>query len=595
MIPQNIVEQIQSANDIAEIVSSYIPLKRAGRSFKACCPFHNEKTPSFFVSPEKGIWHCFGCGDGGSVFNFVMRYERVTFPEAVRLLAKKAGVAIPEYSTADEREGEKREELYRINEFAAKWFSQQLATPVGKRVHAYLRKRGITDALIGQFSLGYAPDSWEGLYRAARKKGYRRESLLALGLVMQKERGDGLYDRFRNRLMIPICDVSGRVIAFSGRVLGEGNPKYMNSPESPLFSKSKSLYGLHLSKRSIVDTGTAVVVEGYFDYLTLYSAGITNVVASQGTAFTPDHARILRRYTREGSHEVVMSFDADAAGENAALRSVDAFLQEGLRVRVLMLPGGHDPDTFVREKGDGAFRKLMGEAPEYFDFLLERLCRNHGVTGEVGKARIASEFLDALAQVKDEVFREAYRKKLSERIDIAQEYIIREINKRTRSASAPSPDRAERGSTPQQPLRLPPGEREIVRLMVEDETIIRQVASELTPEDFRDSHLQTIARRAFDLLEREQWAGSSRLLACLADDRCTAVLSMLITEEQPSGDSGQVVRDCIRYLKRRNLKEELGRITKEISRRERGGAPNAEIVELQRLLMKQKTELLKVS
>jgi len=588
MIPQHIVEQVQSSSDIVDVVSSYIPLKRAGRSLKACCPFHSEKTPSFFVSPEKQIWHCFGCGAGGSVFNFIALYERVSFPEAVRLLAKKAGIAVPEKPGPEGREGEKKDDLYRLNEFAARWFTHQLqATAPGKRALAYLRRRGMSDELIEQFSLGYAPDSWDGLYTAARAKGHREEMLLTLGLAMRKEGGNRIFDRFRNRLMIPISDVSGRVIAFSGRVLDEGTPKYMNSPESLLFNKSRSLYGLHHAKRELIERGFSIVVEGYFDFFALHAAGIRNVVASQGTAFTADHARILKRYTRE----VVMSFDADTAGQSAAMRSLDAFLNEELRVRVLVLPPTHDPDTFVREKGAAAFSDLVGQAPEYFDFLLDHLCRRNDHRSEVGSARIASEFLDALAQVGDGVLREAYRKKLSERIDIPQQYIIDEIKKRGRRRG-PAPGDA--GETSQVALRLPPGEREIIKLMLEDENIIRQAALELTAEDFRHEQLQRIAGRVFALLKENRWAGSTRLLACLDDEHCARVVSRLISEEDPGGDREQIARDCIRYLKKRNLKEEIGKLTKEISRREREGSSGQEISGLQRRLMEKKAELLKI-
>jgi DNA primase len=588
MIPQHIVEQVQSSSDIVDVVSSYIPLKRAGRSFKACCPFHNEKTPSFFVSPEKQIWHCFGCGAGGSVFNFIALYERVTFPEAVRLLAKKAGIAVPDTRGAEGREGEKKDDLYRLNEFAARWFTHQLqATAPGKKVLAYLHRRGMSDELIEQFSLGYAPDSWDGLYTSARGKGHREEVLLALGLAMRKEGGSRIFDRFRNRLMIPIGDVSGRIIAFSGRVLDEGTPKYMNSPESLLFNKSRSLYGIHHAKRELIERGFSIVVEGYFDLFALHAAGIRNVVASQGTAFTADHARILKRYTRE----VVMSFDADTAGQSAAMRSLDAFLNEELRVRVLVLPPAHDPDTFVREKGAAAFSDLVGRAPEYFDFLLDHLCRRHDHRGEVGRARIASEFLDALAQVGDGVLREAYRKKLSERIDIPQEYIIEEIKKRGRR-QGPGPGNA--GETTQGALRLPAGEREIIKLMLEDENIIRQVALELTAEDFRHEQLQRIAGSVFALLKENRWAGCTRLLACLDDEHCARVVSGLISEEDPGGDREQVARDCIRYLKKRNLKEEIGKLTREIGLREREGSPAREISGLQRRLMDKKVELLKI-
>ncbi|MEJ2746296.1 MAG: toprim domain-containing protein, partial [bacterium] len=340
-----------------------------------------------------------------------------------RLLAEKAGIAIPETRGRDDGDGRKKEDLYRLNEFAASWFKQQLhTTDVGKRVLAYLQRRGMKPGLIERFSLGYAPDSWNGLYNAARKKGHREDALLTLGLVMRKEGGSRVFDRFRKRLMIPISDVSGRVVAFSGR--GE-----------------------------LIDRGFSIVVEGYFDLFALFSAGIGNAVASQGTAFTTDHARILKRY----SSEVVMSFDADAAGQGAAMRSLDAFLNEDLRVRVLVLPPPHDPDTFIRDKGASAFADLVTRAPDYFDFMLDHLCRRHDHRSEVGKARIASEFLDALAQVGDGILREAYRKKLSDRIDIPQEYIIEAIRKKGRP-QRPATDGVEEPR--QGTLNLPAGERE---------------------------------------------------------------------------------------------------------------------------------------
>lgn len=592
MIPQHVIEEVQAANDVVEVVSSYIPVKRAGRSFKACCPFHSEKTPSFFVNPEKQIWHCFGCGAGGGPVNFVMQYERVSFPEAVRILARKSGIAVPETSRREAGEAEGKEALYRSNDFAASWFAQQLwKTAAGERVLDYLRKRGMTDDLVTEFSLGYAPDAWEALHRAARARSHSDESLLGLGLVMRKEGGQKTFDRFRNRLMIPIRDAGGRVIAFSGRVLDDGTPKYMNSPESALFSKARSLYGIHLAKRAIVDAGCAIVVEGYFDLLALFAAGIRNVVASQGTAFTADHARILRRF----APEVVMSFDADAAGQGAALRSLDALLVEGLRVRVLVLPEGHDPDTFVREKGGDAFRALVAGAADYFDFLLEDLCRRHDPRREVGKARVASEFLDALARVDDGVLREAYRKKLAERLDVPQEYIIEEIKKKGRR-QAPPAGRGGGTAAPRAPAaRLPAGEHEIVRLMIEDAAILKIAAEELTPEEFRDADLRSIAEKAFAMLRENRWGGRARLLASLADDRAAAVLSTLAAEEEPGGDRAQVARDCIRYLKRRALKDEIGKITREISRREKAGARAGEILEMQKLLMRNKSDLLKVS
>ncbi|MCC6450113.1 MAG: DNA primase [Candidatus Aureabacteria bacterium] len=585
MIPQRVIEEVQAANDVVEVVSSYIPLKRAGRSFKACCPFHSEKTPSFFVNPEKQIWHCFGCNAGGGSVNFVMQYERVPFPEAVRILARKAGIEVPETrrGAAPERG---KEALYRLNDFAASWFAQQLwKTAAGGKVLAYLRKRGVSDDLITEFSLGYAPDAWESFRRAARARGHAEESLLGLGLVMRREEGGRVYDRFRNRLMIPIRDAGGRVIAFSGRVVGDGTPKYMNSPESALFSKSRSLYGIHLAKRSIVEEGRAIVVEGYFDLLSLFAAGIRNVVASQGTAFTAEHARILRRF----APEVVMSFDAAAAGQGAALRSLDALLVEGLRVRVLVLPGKHDPDTFVREKGGEAFRPLVEKAADYFDFLLDDLCRRHDARREVGKARVAAEFLDALARVDDGILREAYRRKLAERLDVPQEFVIEALRKKGRPRAAAPAGRDAAAA------RLPAGERELARLMLDDPRVLAAAAEALTAEEFRDTSLRRIAECAFALHRDGRGAGRAQILAALADDPAAALLGRLAAEEEAAGDRLQVAHDCIRFLKRRALKEEIGRITREIARREKAGGDAGAIPEMQKLLMRRKTDLLRIS
>ncbi|MDD5556162.1 MAG: DNA primase [bacterium] len=591
MIPRQIIEQVQAASDIVEVVSSFIPLKRAGRSFKACCPFHNEKTPSFFVNPEKQIWHCFGCGAGGAVFNFVMQYERVTFPEAVRILARKAGVAVPETRGEEGGRAERaRDDLRRLNEFAAAWFQSQLAsTAAGKAALRALRGRGIGEELVRHFSLGHAPDARDALIRAARAKRHREEALLELGLAVRGEGGGRPYDRFRGRIMIPIRDVSGRVIAFSGRVTGDGTPKYMNSPESVLFSKSRSLYGLHESKRAVVEAGSCIVVEGYFDLFALHAAGIRNVVASQGTAFTQEHARILRRY----APEIVVSFDADAAGEGAALRSLDALLHEGLRVRVLALPAGHDPDSFVREKGGDAFRALAGRAPDYFDHLLAHLCRRHDLRTEVGRARAAGEFLDALARVKDEILREGYRKKLAETIDIPQEVIIREIRKR---GQAP-PRAAERGGQPAEPAApvMPAVEREIVRLLLEDDEVVGSIFPALAPDDFRDETLRRIVGTAFSLYREKRWAGCGRLMACLEDERCARVASALLADGGARGDRATIIGDCIRQLRRRALRDEIGRLTREIHRREREGAAGGDIARLQRALMAKKGELLGIS
>jgi DNA primase len=589
MIPHTIIEQIQMASDIVDVVSSYIPTKRAGRNFKALCPFHNEKTPSFFVNPEKQIWHCFGCGAGGSVFNFIMQYERVSFPEAVRLLGAKAGIEVPDRYTPDEEVPEKKTELYRVNDLACSWFVRQLqTTPAGKRVVAYLRKRGLSDRLIEEFSLGYAPDSWDALLRAARAKGISEASLLSLGLIMRKKGSTRSFDRFRNRLMVPIRNVSGRVVAFSGRVMDGGSPKYMNSPESIVFHKSRSLYGIHRARRAIVDSGKAIVVEGYFDLYALYGGGIENVVASQGTAFTADHARILKRYT----NEVVMSFDADEAGESAALRSLDALVGAGLRVRILVLPENHDPDSFVRQQGAEEFGKRVEKAPEYFDFFMDLLCRRYNADAEVGKARVASDFLLALSRVPSAVLREGYVKKLSERLGISEASLLEEMKNGVRR----QPGEARRtGGAVQPDIKLPAGEKEIVSLMLKDDTVARMFAEHLEAGDFLHEQLRVIAGTAFKLVRDSKWTGFSCLLSRLDDERCARVVSRLVSEEAPAADYEKLARDCIGYLKKRNRKAHIKRLREEICRMEKNGSSEEEIVARQRLLMQEKVELMKLT
>ncbi len=600
MIPNSVVEQVQISSDIVDVISSYIQLKRSGRNFKALCPFHNEKTPSFFVNPEKQIWHCFGCGAGGTVFNFIMQYDRINFPEAVRLLAAKASIEVPNRYSKAERDGEKKADLYQLNDHACSWFQRQLkTTAAGKKVLTYLHKRGLNDEFIEEFSLGYAPDSWDALLKAAKKKGYTESALLSLGLVMQKEEKSRTFDRFRNRLMIPIRDVSGRVVGFSGRVMDDGSPKYMNSPESILFNKGRILYGLYHTKRAIVDAGFAILVEGHFDFFSLYKAGIKNVVAVQGTAITAggtgesteSQAKILKRYVEN----VVICLDSDVAGQSAArLHGLDAMLQtvlearhykEGLSVKILVLPPKHDPDSFVREKGGEAFKKLVENAPVYFDFLMDLLCQKHDVGTEVGKGQIASEFLSALARVPSPILRESYCGKLSGRLGVSQEALLAEMKRVARRQ--PIAARRE-DDAPQPEVQLPAGEKEILKHMLDDEKLIGLVAAELKPEDFRDQQLQYIAKLVFSMHKKKEWGGASRLLTRLPDERYARIVCRLVSEEAPSGDREKVARDCIRHIRLRNKRERIKKLTEEIGRMEKGGSPDKEIIARQKLLMQEK-------
>ena len=376
MIPSETIEQVAAANDIVEVIGTYFPLKRAGANFKALCPFHQEKTPSFHVNPQRQTFHCFGCGVGGSVFRFVMEYEHLDFPSAARKLAARVGIPIvEERASADEdQQHEARRTLLKLHAEAAEWFQENLLKKqFAEPAREYLKNRGIDKQVAKNWQLGFAPDSWDAFLKWALDRGYSRSQLLQSGLVKPRDEerpGNEVYDRFRGRIMFPICNDVSEVIAFSGRLL-ESDPqvaKYLNSPETPLFQKGRVLFGLHKTKRPLIEANCAIVCEGQLDLIALFQAGITNVVAPQGTAFTEHQARILKRFVEE----VVLCFDADQAGQKAAAHSLDALLQNDLIVRVIDMPPGEDPDSLIRRDGKEEFEKRVASARNFFDYWIDR-------------------------------------------------------------------------------------------------------------------------------------------------------------------------------------------------------------------------------
>lgn len=426
-IPSETIEQIAAANDIVEVIGSYFPLKRAGANFRALCPFHQEKTPSFMVSPSRQTFHCFGCGAGGSVFRFVMEYEHVDFPAAVRKLAARGGITIvEERGAADEnRQYETRRKLLKLHAEAAEWFHENLIKKeIGEPARKYLKQRGITAEIAKRWQLGYAPDEWDAFGSWARKQGYEQRDLLASGLVKSKDENQTSnitsqtsYDRFRGRIMFPICNDVGEVIAFSGRLLKEeeGAAKYLNSPETPLFRKGNVLFGLHKSKRPLIEANRAIVCEGQLDLISLFEAGITNVVAPQGTAFTENQARILKRFV----DEVFLCFDSDAAGAKAAERSLDALLENDFIVRVVELPPGEDPDSLVRRDGKEQFDERVANARDFFDYWIEREIASVDLTSMGAKIQAARNLAATVSRVHDRVLRGEVVNKASARLGVA--------------------------------------------------------------------------------------------------------------------------------------------------------------------------------
>jgi DNA primase len=422
-IPTQTIEQIAAANDIVEVIGSYFPLKRAGATFKALCPFHQEKTPSFTVSPQRQTFHCFGCGVGGSVFRFVMDYEHVDFPSAVRKLAARVGMPVIEERGAgadDDRQHEARRMLLRLHAEAAEWFHNNLLKKdFARPARDYLKKRGIDQEVAKNWQLGYAPDEWDAFLKWALPRGYQRRQLLQSGLIKVRDEDrpeSDVYDRFRGRIMFPICNDTGEVIAFSGRVLKTDTEgaKYINSPETPLFRKGNVLFGLNKTKRGLIEADCAIVCEGQLDLITLFEAGITNVVAPQGTAFTESQARVLKRFV----NEVVLCFDADAAGKKAAERSLDALLQNDLIVRVAEMPVGEDPDSLVRRKGKEDFEARITAARDFFDYWIERETATTNLSSLGAKMELARRMADVIGHIDNDAMRKAVTYKAAARLEL---------------------------------------------------------------------------------------------------------------------------------------------------------------------------------
>ena len=513
-IPSETIEQIAAANDIVEVIGSYFPLKRAGANFKALCPFHQEKTPSFMVSPGRQTFHCFGCGAGGSVFRFVMDYEHTDFPSAARKLAARVGITVVEKRGAvdEDRQYEARRALLKLHADAAEWFHQNLIKrEVGEPARKYLKHRGITGEIAKRWQLGYAPDQWDAFGSWARGRGYDGSDLIASGLVKTKGESDtpnalrtahatASYDRFRGRIMFPINNDVGEVIAFSGRILRaeEGVAKYLNSPETALFRKGNVLFGLHKSKRALIEANCAIVCEGQIDLISLFEAGITNVVAPQGTAFTENQARILKRFV----DEVVLCFDSDTAGGKAAERSLDALLQNDLIVRVVELPPGEDPDSLVRQEGKEKFDNRVATARDFFDYWIEREIALADVTSLGAKLQVARRLAETVSRVRDPLMRGEVVNKASARLGVSPvdfATLLSIKHGRTASSDAPQSARAPVASAPRhdiamlcllalrdEPARnflLGQNWREILEQVPDAEILIRILESDLHPDD----------------------------------------------------------------------------------------------------------------
>ncbi|MBM3246614.1 MAG: DNA primase [Candidatus Omnitrophica bacterium] len=556
-IPENILEDILSRVDIVEIISGSIPLRRAGRNFKALCPFHHEKTASFMVSPDRQIYHCFGCGKSGNAFGFLMEYERLEFLEAVEALAKKAGIMLPEAEKQDAKTVSLVTQLYKINELTAFFYAQNLISAQGAPARNYLLGRGIKEETIKLFKLGLAQDKWDALISHLRAKNISLSLLEKAGLILNKE-GGGYYDRFRNRIIFPIFDIKSRELAFGARVMDNALPKYINSPETPIYIKGRNLYGLHLAREAIKEADYAVVVEGYLDFIMPYQEGINNIVASLGTALTAEQARLLKRYTQN----IVMIYDSDKAGELATLRSLDIFIEEGINVKVASLPQGFDPDSFVRKNGAAAFKVKIKEAQNLFDYKLNILKARHNIKEPEGKARIASDMLPTIKKFKNLILRAEYTRKFAEALNVAEHYVAEELQK----IKEDRPYTGLNEPPSKKALNINPTEKLLIKLMLEEAEFINRIKDNLEPADFQDERISRIVSIIFDLMKDGQEIVPHKLINHLKgqDDILQVVCESTFLPEVSGQDREKIVDDCIQRLKNERLRLKRQHLHEEI-------------------------------
>lgn len=555
-IPDNILEDILNRVDIVELISSYIPLKRAGRNFKAACPFHHEKTPSFMVSPERQIYHCFGCGAGGNAFNFLIKYERLEFLEAVELLAKKAGVVLPENQKQDPKATSLIVQLYKINEIAALFYKDILNSTHGLSAKLYLERRGINEETIRLFQLGAAPDKWDMLINHLRAKNISLSLLEKAGLILAKD-GGGYYDRFRNRLIFPILDIKSRILGFGARVLDNTLPKYVNSPETPIYTKGRHLYGLNFSKEAVRENDCVVVVEGYLDFISPFQAGLKNIAASLGTALTVEQIRLLKRYT----NNAVMLYDADKAGEIATLRTLDIFIEEEMNVKVVSLPTGFDPDLFVRKNGIDNLKIKIRQAQNLFEYKLAVLKSRYNPAEVEGKVQITSEMLSTINKFKNAVSKSEYVKMLAESLSVGEDALLQELKKAKEVSSTVGQTK----EAVKKPLTINPTEKLLIKLMLEESGLIQRIKDDIEPADFQDSCASRIVSVMFDLAAQGKTIEPNLLANYLQEDDALQVIwESTFMPDVSSQDKDKIIDDCIQRLKSQRLKLKRQRLHEQI-------------------------------
>lgn len=579
---------------ILDLISPHVELKKAGRYYKGLCPFHPDKNPSFVVNPDRNTFYCFGCGVGGDIYSFVMKFHNLPFPQAMEELARRAGIQIGERRR---RRDPKREDAVRqglaLNESVCRFYHRSLVeSPEAAAARQYLERRGVDRHTISSFSLGYAAEHWDGLVRFLRREAGAMERASTLGLLIPRKDGEGSYDRFRNRLMFPIFNTTGKVLGFGGRALGEQEPKYMNSPESFLYHKGSILYGLHRAQSAIRERNAVIVVEGYFDLLTLHRSGICNAVAVLGTALTTEQIDILKRHTRN----LVLVFDGDPAGRKASFRNLPELLERDIPARVVYLPGNEDPDSYLIKGGREAFEKLVEEAPPLLDlYLKERMCKIHKGDSVERKVEVLRQILPMIQRIPDRLVQNLHIQSIAEQVGISELFLREEVSKQREAkrkgpAGTTGPARGEPIGT------WPAEERLICQILLQFPSLLPRFSEAGVLESFKSGSLAEMIRR---FAEHHGKRGTFHLSEILSEDREEPELSRLLaglscrqefTEEQ----AATALEDSVRRLKKKALKERLDGLNRRI--READQNQQADLrtqlsLEMQRLLEEKKTLL----
>jgi DNA primase len=564
LLSEEKVSEIRDRSSILEVVSDYVTLKKTGRNHRGLCPFHSEKTPSFMVNEEKQIFHCFGCGEGGDVFAFLMKAGHYSFPQAVEELAKRYGVRLParELSASQKKQMDKRESLFEINRIASEYFRDLLTRRrEGEEGRRYLSQRGISQEVVAEHGLGYSTDRWDGLVEHLREEKASLDLARELGLIFPKKR-EGWYDAFRSRILFPIFDLHQRIVGFGGRIIKEGEPKYLNSPESSIYHKGEVLYGLQVAKRYATDKDCIIVVEGYFDLLTLHQYGWRHSVATLGTALTPQHIRTLKRYTKN----LITLFDADQAGVQATLRSLPLFLEEEVAGKTVILPNGEDPDGFLRKGNLEDFTKRVEQAVPLIDFFFQRLMRTYDVKSVDGKVRIAKEGLALLGKIPDRIRRDFYTKALAERLDVKESFLYEMLP----SSPKGRPKEGEDSKESSLERTFPKSEEMVVRLMVHHPEVIPTISQEGVLKEFESPILQKIAKVLEDLYQRKGRLDLPEALASFEETLKGRLCEFAFQESGlEGGDRGRILQDCMQKIRGKRLKKEKGELLRRIKEAEK--------------------------